>query len=389
MDSLPTETILHIISFLSTYDLKHLSLISTKFTPLAQPVVCESIHLMDGGKICSRNFADFVSAVIKSSQIAVMIKRLEIGLGFCKFRHHQPLVQLLEQVHNLRELLCHPYITPPSIPFRPHQFPRLHRIQWPLQGTGTDILHELLPYSPVTDLFLFGCPTHFQCKFAFAALLEPSPSKWIDNLVKYRGYSYLIEGLSEAAKLSHLCSTNPLSEETLRGLASQRLLSLHIDTPPYPQSLEEPCLPPSLLPPLFPNLQSVVCLSVQLGPGVHDFFQNSQLPANGRLQMLRPFQDPANGPLIACLQQLHDLRRVAFVLVDATQKWAFYDRFITDLQEFVQEHTLPLEMIYIRRDNREAYWLGRYTKQINSRGDLVSWGVERYIRERLEFVDQW
>ena len=96
-----------------------------------------------------------------------------------------------------------------------------------------------------------------------------------------------------------------------------------------------------------------------------------------------------NGPLIACLQQLRDLRRVAFVLVDVTQKWAFYDRFVTDLQKFVQEHSLQLGIIYVRRDNREAHWFGRYTKQISSRGDLVSWRVRRYIRERLEFVDRW
>ena len=113
------------------------------------------------------------------------------------------------------------------------------------------------------------------------------------------------------------------------------------------------------------------------------------MPANDRLQMSRPFQDPSNGPLIACLQQLRDLRRVAFVLVDTTQNWSFHDRFITDLQKFMQEHSLRLESIYIRRNNGERYWLGRYTKQMNPRGDLVSWRVDHFILERLEFVDRW
>ena len=280
MNSLPTETILHIISFLSTQDLKRFSLVSTRFTPLAQPILFESVSLMSVGKISSSSFANFVDVVIKSPRIGARIKRIEIGLNFDISRHHQPFFQLLEQVHNLRELLCHPYITRPSIPLPLHQFPQLRRIQWPLLNTSTDILHTLLPYSHVTDLTLFGCPVHLRSKDAFAAFLEPSPSKWIDNLVKYRGYSYLIEGLSEDAKLLHFCSTDPLSEETLRGLSSKRLLSLHVDIQLYPRSREEPHLPPSLLPSLFPNLQSVACLPVQLGTGVRDFSQKKLTQTN-------------------------------------------------------------------------------------------------------------
>ena len=105
------------------------------------------------------------------------------------------------------------------------------------------------------DLSLFDCPTDLLSKVAFAALLERSPSKWIDNLVRYKGPSYLIEGLSEDAKLLHLCSTNPLSGETLHGLASTRILSLHVNVELYLRSSEEQYVPPSLLPPLFPNLQ--------------------------------------------------------------------------------------------------------------------------------------
>ena len=272
MDGLPTETILHIISFLSPHDLKHFSLVSTRFAPLAQPALFKSVSiLMYVEGIRSENFVNFVDMVVKQPRIGLMIKRLDIGTRFDECLHYQPLVQLLEQVRNLRELLYHPNGFPTSIPFRPHQFPQLHRIQWSLLGTGTDILHTILPYSSVTDLSLLECPTHLQSKEVFTALLEPSPSKWIDNLVKYRGCSYLIEGLSEDAKLLHFASINPLSEETLRGLASKRLLSLHVDIQPSSQWLGEPLLPPSLLPPLFPNLQSVVYLPVQLGPGVRDF----------------------------------------------------------------------------------------------------------------------
>ena len=102
--------------------------------------------------------------------------------------------------------------------------------------------------------------------------------------------------------------------------------------------------------------------------------------------MSRPFQDSANSPLIACLQQLRDLRRVAFVL---TQNWSLCDRYITDLQKFIQDHSLRLESIYLRRNNGEGYWFRRYTKQINSRGDLLSWRADHFILERLEFVDRW
>ena len=264
MDGLPTEIILHIISFLPGNDLKHSSLISTRFTPLAQQALFRSVKiLMDVGKIRSESFVDFVDVVVKGPRIGLMIKRLDIGTSFIKRLHYQPLVQLLEQVSDLRELLCHSNASLPSIPFRPHQFPQLHRIQWPLRGPGIDILDTLLPYSSVTDLSLFWCPPHLQSKVAFATLLELSPFKWINNVVRYTGTSYLIEGLSEDAKLLHFCSRNSLSEETLRGIASKRLLSLHINIEIFCRSHEEQHIPPSLLPSLFPNLQSVVWLTVQ------------------------------------------------------------------------------------------------------------------------------
>ncbi len=394
MDSLPTETILYIISFLSGIDLKHFSLVSTSYTPLAQRVLFKTVRiLMEMGKIRSGDFVDFVNVVVQRPQIGFMIKRLDIGARFDKCLHYQPLVQLLEQVHDLRELLCHSNASLPSIPFRPHQFPQLHRIQWPLRGTGTDILHTLLPYSPVIDLSLSSCPTNLQSKVAFAALLELSPSKWADNLVRYTGTSYLIEGLSKEAKLLHFCSRNSLSEESLRGIASKRLLSLHVSIEMYFRSLEEQHIPPLLLPSLFPNLQSVVWLTVQPSSAVRYFFQtntnSSKLPANGDLQSLHAFQDPANGTLIACLQQLLDLRRVAFSLVYLPDGGESFGWFITDLQEFVQEHNLRLECIHTRVHSRGNYWLRKYTRQRNAPNDLVSWVVEYGVYDMPQFVDRW
>jgi hypothetical protein len=266
MDSLPTETILHVISFLSTNYLKHFSLVSTRFTTLAQPALFKTIHMPPTmGYGSPGSFSDFVDVIIRRPQIGLMIKKLIISHMYDESLHYQPLVQLLEQVHDLRELLCYTE-TSPSILFRPNQFPQLHRVKWPLTGTGTDILHTLLPYSPVIDLYLYRCPTHLQSKVAFTALLEPSSSKWVNNLVKYNGPCYLLDGLSEDAKLLHFCSRKSLAEETLRGLASKRLLSLHVGHDR--ESSTEMYIPPSLLPSLFPNLQSVACLTVQPGSAV-------------------------------------------------------------------------------------------------------------------------
>jgi hypothetical protein len=277
MDSLPTETILHIISFLSGKDLKHYSLVSTRFTPLAQQALFKTVKIVgSGGRIRSEQFVDFVNDVIKRPRIGLMIKRLDIGREFNQSLHCQPFVQLLEQVHNLRELLFHSNASLSPIPFRAHQFPQLHLIQWPLLGAGTDILHTILPYSPVIDLSLFSCPMSLQSKAAFDALLEVRPPKWVNNLVRYTGTSYLIEGLGEDAKLLHFYSTNPLSEDSLRGLASKRLLSLHVTFEMRDQSRGEHFIPPSLLPSLFPNLQSVMWLVVQPGSDVRYFSQIQQ-----------------------------------------------------------------------------------------------------------------
>ena len=262
MDSLPTETILHIISFLSGKDLKHFSLVSTRFTPLAQQALFKSVKILMGvGNIRSQNFVDFVDVVIKEPRLGLMIKRLDIGAKFGKRLHYQPLVRLLEQVFNLRELLCDSNTSLPSIPFRPYQLPQLHRIQWPLSGPGIEILHTLLPYSPVIDLSLLLCPRHLHSKVAFAALLELIPLKWVNNVVRYTGPSYILQGLSKDAKLLHFCSRNSLSEETLLGLASKRLLSLHINLESFFPPRPEGHIPPSHLPSLFPNLQSVVWLT--------------------------------------------------------------------------------------------------------------------------------
>jgi hypothetical protein len=293
MDSLPTETILHIISFLPKRDLKHYSLVSTRFTPLAQQALFQTVKILSfRGKIPSWAFVDFVDDVIKSPRIGLMIKRLNIGTTFDDHLHYQALVQLLEQVHDLRELLCYSYAFFPTIPFRPHQFPLLQTIAWPLLDPGAEILHTLLPYSPVVDLSLLSCPTPLQSKVAFDALLEHGTPKWVNNLVRYTGTSYLIEGLGEDAKLLHFCSTNSLSEDSLRGLASNRLLSLHVKFEAYGRSPEEHPIPPSLVPSLFPNLQSVMCFAVQPGSNVRYFSQKWKLPANGTLRYCAHFETP-------------------------------------------------------------------------------------------------
>jgi hypothetical protein len=388
MDSLPTETILHIIPFLPSRDLKHYSLVSTRYTPLAQQALFKAVEILEyGGRIHPAKFVDFVDDVIKKPRIGLTIKRLDIGRMFDQHRHYQPLVQLLEQVSGLRELLCHPTSFPPSITFQPHQFPLLQKIVWTLQGPGTKILHTLLPYSPVIDLSLFGW---FQSKVAFDALLEPKPPKWANNLVRYTGPFYLIEGLSEDAKLLHFCSINSLSEEeTLRGLASKRLLSLHVIIETYYRSLEEEHIPPSLLPSLFPNLQSVLWFTVQSSSAVRYFSKNRKLPTNGHLQSLHSFQDPANGALIACLRQLWDLRRIGFSIANLPGDGESFGRFITDLQEFVQERNLRLKCIHALVHTGGSRWSRRYTRHRNARDDLVSWEVEYGVYDTPQFVDRW
>jgi len=267
MDSLPIETTLHILSFLPGRELKQLSLVSTRFAPLAQQALFKSVGILIwGGRIRPKRFLDFLDMVIKSPHIGGWIKRLVIGATLDEGLHYRPLIQLLELVHNLRELWCYSRNFRASIPFRPHQLPQLRRLRWPLTSLRTGIFHTLLPYSPITDLYLLGRP---KTRASFAALLEPSSSGWINNLVRYTGTSHLIEGLSEDANLLHFCSENPLSQVTLRGIANKRLLSLHVGVEAYRwERVEELNIPPSPLPSLFPNLQSVAWFNIQLRSAV-------------------------------------------------------------------------------------------------------------------------
>jgi len=279
MDSLPIETTFHIVSFLPRKDLKHLSLVSTRFAPPAQQALFKRVQILNwNSRIRSGNFLDFVDVVIKWRHIGVWIKRLTIGPMFREGLHYRPLVQLLELVHDLRELLWYSPKLPASISFRPHQLSQLRLLQWPLSGTKIDIFHTLLPYSSITDLYLLDDPNRLETKATFASLLEPSSSGWINKLVRYTGSSYLIEGLSEDASLLHFCSENPLSEGTLRGIANKRLLSLHVHVPWYRQtSIEDLHILPSPLPSLFPNLQSVAWFNVQLRSAVCYLCQKCQI----------------------------------------------------------------------------------------------------------------
>ena len=117
--------------------------------------------------------------------------------------------------------------------------------------------------------------------------------------------------------------------------------------------------------------------------------KNSKPPANVHLQLLHRFQDPANGALIACLRQLWDLRRVAFSLVYLPGDGEPFNRFITDLQEFVQEHSLRLERIHTRVHAAADSWSRKYTRQRDARNELVSWEVEYGVYDTPQFVDRW
>ena len=62
---------------------------------------------------------------------------------------------------------------------------------------------------------------------------------------------------------------------------------------------------------------------------------------------------------------------------------------MTDLQEFVQEHSLRLESIHIRVYAGGEYYSRKYMRQGNVRNDLVGWEVEHGEYGVLRFVDRW
>jgi hypothetical protein len=122
--------------------------------------------------------------------------------------------------------------------------------------------------------------------------------------------------------------------------------------------------------------------------------KSSKLPANGHLQVLHSFQDPTNGALVTCLQQLWDLRRVGFSIVRLRDGGKSFERFITDLQEFVQERSLRLECIHIQEYGDTAGenvqdWSRKYKREVNARNELVGWDVEYGVNHMPHFVDRW
>lgn len=70
--------------------------------------------------------------------------------------------------------------------------------------------------------------------------------------------------------------------------------------------------------------------------------ETSKLPIYGHLQYSRhAIQDAANAPLIACLQQLSDLRRVAFTIDPRLNDLELCSlQIISTLQDFAQKHCL-------------------------------------------------
>lgn len=75
MKHLPTETVLHIIGYLSKPDLMSVALVASKYSILARPFLFKRIRLLFKSKV----FPDWVTYISEYPDHALMIKIIEIG----------------------------------------------------------------------------------------------------------------------------------------------------------------------------------------------------------------------------------------------------------------------------------------------------------------------
>ena len=261
MERLPTELMVQVVGYSTKSTIHSFTIISSKYREIAQPLLFRRITI---SSMAGKRLALFVEQMENCSQLALMIKILIIRTQFTT----ELLRRMFAVVSALEELFIH--CKGANFLLSPHHFPNLRRLHFLASRPEVfdDVVANFIPHRRILDDLSVSLPSKdFTSNSATLCMppLAESVSSGVDRLVTYHGPRGLLPLLTPNSKMKHLTSSQQLDERTLRKLSSAvsgRLLSLVINDPMDPYKSKT--LPSLIIPSLFPTLQSVAWLSVDI-----------------------------------------------------------------------------------------------------------------------------
>ena len=313
MERLPTELMAEVVRYSDRSTIHSFAIVSSKYCEIAQPLLfCRiKIHQMEGERL-----ALFVDQMEHGSILASMIKILMIRSDFTP----ELLRRLFRVVSNLELLFVQPEQA--NSVLSSHYFPNLRRLHFraATPGVFSDVVTNFIPRHRVLDHLGVSFPPVDLISDSATLYTHPlteAVSSGVDRLVTYRGPNSLLSLLTPNSKMKHLISTQQLDEGTLNKLSSDvsgGLLSLIIDDPM--DLVKSQTLPGPLIPSLFPTLQSIAWLSLDI--------QSTSV-----------------------IDQLPHLRRAWFTSGRDWQASVGVGAFVSQILEFSDKKTRPLQEIRV------------------------------------------
>jgi hypothetical protein len=264
---IPPEILLDIFLFVPRSHLSVLILTCSLFFSVAQPLLFQRLWLLRWG---TEPTIPFVDAMESHPRLAQMIRVLNLGQCFSS-RSFGLVKRLLSVATRVDELLIagHTYgMTSAFLEYPPELLCNIRRIRCCVDSA--QFFAKLIPSLPsIRCLQVDYVGRGVAESTCFDLPLEGPQQRNLDQLVKYSGPSFVLHSLSSGSHIRHITSLDPLSTPLLYHLSQvvgNQLESLHLQQEKSGRFCvyDHHCLPPTLLPSLFPNLQSVAWLDITL-----------------------------------------------------------------------------------------------------------------------------
>ena len=330
MERLPTELVIHILSYMSTKELKITGFISFKYRSLVIPFLFRCIRPW-WFRPTRLDVFDLITCLQNNHRISLVVRVLDVRAIRLSQQSLEEIQQIMEITARWEGLILPVNEHIPLGVFDDKTKMQLRRLEFTkaIIPSGPKFSHLLINILPsCTNLIDLDIPEMEDNWFKTCDPDGSAITMWMNRLEKYCGPSYPLSYLHNSTPLHRLRTTSPASSPMLQKLGllvGQQLLALHVQVPLTRDILvgrDYP--PPSLLPSSFPNLRyfSWFMIKSQLGSVPGDLVRTFLAPSliliiyiQG-LPRSKFFGDEAtldvNMAVFDAIQQLHYLRHIWF-----------------------------------------------------------------------------
>jgi len=271
---IPPEILFDIFLYIPRLELSAVTLTCSFFFTIAQSLLFQRVWVLRWG---TERTIPFVDAMERHPHLAQMIRVLNLGQCFSS-RSFGLVKRLLSVATRVDELLIagHTYgMTSAFLEYPPGLLCNIRRIRCCVDSDK--FFAKLVPSLPSIRCLQVDYVGRGVAETTnFALPLDGPAQRSLDQLVKYSGPSFVLQSLSSGSHIRHITSLEPFTTPLLHHLGQMvgnQLESLHLQQGKsgHFRVYEHHCLPPTFLPSLFPNLQSVAWLSIALiTPSLND-----------------------------------------------------------------------------------------------------------------------